>query len=391
MFRSSGISGLPRLSNPFATVSPAPFEPGESPILPYPNGWFAMGPTEDLRPGAVLRRRFMGKDIVLYRTRSGLLRATRPYCPHLGAHFGVGGKVDGENLVCPFHAFAFGPTGECVKTGTGDPPPKIRLSTLPTREVNGLMLVWHHSDGISPSWEVEPVDLTGFPKPSLYTFTLHDHPQDVMENSIDTAHLPVVHGANYVLSRPPDFSDTTAVVNVKTSVNKFTYGPLSRIAMEGEVYISGLGWFAGQAVLPELNTRISSWVLPTPIDPTHVILRLGLSVQLRADKSRPASPVGPAFNLLLSRMATRIAMPYLVFDVKNDFPIWQNKTYKSRPRLVKGDGPIMAYRRWAKQFYNIAQYNAALATEHEQSDTEFLREPSDRPETIGKARAGDIT
>ncbi|MGX1773728.1 Rieske 2Fe-2S domain-containing protein [Nocardia brasiliensis] len=322
-----------------------------------------MGLSTELRPGAVQRRRFMGKDIVLYRTRSGLLRATHPYCPHLGAHFGVGGKVDGEDLVCPFHAFAFAPSGECVRTGTGDPPPKVRLSTLPTREVNGLMVVWHHREGGLPNWEVTPVDMAGFPTPSLYTFTLRDHPQDIMENSIDTAHLPVVHGADYAITRPPDFSGRTAVVNVKTSVNKHTYGPLSRVEMVGELFISGLGWFAGRALLPEWNTRINSWVLPTPIDPTHLTLRLMLSVQVHAEKRRTVPKLGPAFDTAMSRLVTRIAMPYLILDVKNDFPIWQNKTYKSRPRLVKGDGPIMAYRRWAKQFYDATEYNAALGAE----------------------------
>ncbi|WP_425436809.1 Rieske 2Fe-2S domain-containing protein [Mycobacterium rhizamassiliense] len=42
----------------------------------------------------------------MYRTKSGLARAIEAYCPHLGAHLGHGGKVLGDELHCPFHAFA---------------------------------------------------------------------------------------------------------------------------------------------------------------------------------------------------------------------------------------------------------------------------------------------
>ena len=62
----------------------------------YPDGWFAVAFADELRPGQVLRRRFMGEDVVVYRTSGGVLRAVEPYCPHLGAHLGYGGRVEGE-------------------------------------------------------------------------------------------------------------------------------------------------------------------------------------------------------------------------------------------------------------------------------------------------------
>lgn len=45
------------------------------------------------------------------------------YCPHLGAHLGIGGTVEGETLRCPFHAFRFDTGGVCVATGYGTKPP----------------------------------------------------------------------------------------------------------------------------------------------------------------------------------------------------------------------------------------------------------------------------
>ncbi len=44
-----------------------------------------------------------GVDLVLFRTESGKAVGTDPYCPHLGAHLGYGGQIEGETIRCPFH------------------------------------------------------------------------------------------------------------------------------------------------------------------------------------------------------------------------------------------------------------------------------------------------
>jgi cholesterol 7-desaturase len=114
------------------------------PLPPYPTGWYAVGLASELSPGAVLSRPFMGGELVVYRTRSGEVRAVPPYCPHLGAHLGHGGRVDGELLICPFHGFAYDTSGACVRTGYGTrPPARARLEPRPLRESSGLLLVWH--------------------------------------------------------------------------------------------------------------------------------------------------------------------------------------------------------------------------------------------------------
>ncbi|MGW2323696.1 Rieske (2Fe-2S) protein [Streptomyces sp. NPDC001155] len=124
---------LPTSRGPHAAVD----EPGRH--LPYPSGWFCLARSRELAPGNVLTRRFMDEDVVLYRTRDGRPRAVHPYCPHLGAHLGAGGTVEGQNLVCPFHRFAFAPDGTCVGTPDG-PPPRARLQHHTISERNGLPL-----------------------------------------------------------------------------------------------------------------------------------------------------------------------------------------------------------------------------------------------------------
>lgn len=64
--------------------------------LPYPNGWFALCPSSQLKRGQLLSVPFMGNELLVYRTQSGQVRVTEPYCPHLGAHLGYGGQSAGR-------------------------------------------------------------------------------------------------------------------------------------------------------------------------------------------------------------------------------------------------------------------------------------------------------
>ena len=51
--------------------------------------------------------------------------------------------------------------------------------------------------------------------------------------------------------------------------------------------------------------------------------------------------------------------------IYHDIPIWNHKIYKERPLLVQGDGRIMEYRRWARQFYSLPVGEGADASGEE--------------------------
>lgn len=60
-------------------------------------------------------------------------------------------------------------------------------------------------------------------------------------------------------------------------------------------------------------------------------------------------------KLLPSRIATRWLVSKAIQEgrrtIEQDIPIWEHKRYRDRPSLSEGDGPIMQYRQWARQFY----------------------------------------
>ncbi|MFT2016468.1 Rieske 2Fe-2S domain-containing protein [Streptomyces sp. 796.1] len=331
----------------FRRLGPARAE--RTPRLPYPDGWFALGTSAEVGRGAVVTRRLMGDDVVLYRTRSGRLCAVRPFCPHLGAHLGHGGTVRGEDLVCPFHHFAFAPDGGCVATGYGSaPPPKARLGTLHCREVDGLVYVWRHAGDAPPSWEVEPWPAdAAYPKPYGKWHLLRDHPQDVMENIVDFGHLTPVHGTVGDVLDEPSFD----AESFRTRFRILPAGGggaawVSGAAPELSVRVQGLGIVYTAVEVPKIGCHIRTVLTATPVSPTHV--EMYVSGTLRVDRFG-AGPAARALTSALSRPLAWVGS----FDFSKDFPVWAHKAYLERPRLAKGDGPIMNYRRWARQFYSV--------------------------------------
>jgi nitrite reductase/ring-hydroxylating ferredoxin subunit len=92
-----------------ATLDPSEREFGPSGIslstYRFPTGWFIVGFASDLAPGQVKRVHYFGEELVLFRTASGRVSVLDAYCLHLGANMGVGGTVEGEHIVCPWHGW----------------------------------------------------------------------------------------------------------------------------------------------------------------------------------------------------------------------------------------------------------------------------------------------
>ncbi len=57
----------------------------------------------------------------MFRDEEGKSHVVDAYCPHLGANLAVGGKVVGNCIECPFHAWRFrGEDGKCVHIPAAD-------------------------------------------------------------------------------------------------------------------------------------------------------------------------------------------------------------------------------------------------------------------------------
>ena len=319
-------------------------------LPPFPNGWYALAFSHELKRGDVRPLTFAGREIVLYRTASGVAAAADAYCPHLGAHLGYGGTVHGECIRCPFHGFRYDLDGDCtlVPYGTKSPP-LARLPMLHVRESQGVVIAWHDGDDGAPAWAPPPLDTRGWSPLITKEWSLRGHPQETTENSVDFGHFSQIHG----------------YTNVETLSDAAVDGPYlpARYAMtrpkgllgkpvrtEFEVHVWGLGYSRVEIRVPAFALRGRMFVLATPVDGTHIRLRVAFS--LHGDVDGRAVPAlrfvpQPIVNQIVARMTLRGAAQ----DVEQDFVIWNNKRYVQPPILAAGDGPVGRYRHWARQFY----------------------------------------
>ncbi|MFD8596012.1 aromatic ring-hydroxylating dioxygenase subunit alpha [Kitasatospora sp. NPDC059646] len=320
---------------------------GDGPALPTPSGWFCLALSGELRRGAVLTRRFATEDVVLYRTRRGEVRATRPYCPHMGAHLGVGGTVEGDTLVCPFHRFAFGADGGCVSDPDG-----VLLRTgvahLPVLERNGFLYVWHGHDDEPPGWELPALPGPEVRPTAHWAVETDTHPQEVVENVTDFRHLGTLHRLAVRQMTPAAADGPYLRTNLRSVAGRIPF--FGTLSWEKSTLMAGLGWTLTQLELPRFGMAVHLWGLPTPIGPWRTVLRVAAACEI-TDPERVPGPDLPAVRAALTRTVARSTLRMTARIIRQDVPIWNHKRYEPRPRLAAGDQSVGIYRHWVRQFY----------------------------------------
>ena len=169
---------------------------------PFPEGWYFIASRQALIKAKLIRKTWMGEDIVAWCDESGRVCVAEAFCPHVGADLGpaAGGRICGGRLVCPFHGYEYDATGQCVATPFADPPKTAKLRVFQTQEVLGLVFAWWGIEGRAPQWSL-PADSqeeAGWSDFEIKTIRFPGHPQETTENSVDLGHLRYVHGYDNV-------------------------------------------------------------------------------------------------------------------------------------------------------------------------------------------------
>lgn len=306
------------------------------PFSRYPNGWFQIAYSDELEKGQVVPLRYFGKDLVLFRTEGGEAQLLDAYCPHLGAHLGHGGKVAGDCVRCPFHAWEFNGKGECTTIPYAQKiPPKAKIQPWLLREVNGMIMTHHHAGGEAPTWE--PIEAPEYTSDEWVRYErrgwkIKTHNQEMAENAVDIAHFHHLHGTLEIPTTQAEIQGHVLHVISNTLMKT----PMGKTSGSVEVHAHGFGYTLTRFKGIVETLLISS---ATTIDEDYVDVRFGFYLKKLAHKDVTVS-VGRAFVAEIDR------------QLQQDIPIWENKIYVSPPLLSDVDGPIGLFRKWSKQFYS---------------------------------------
>ncbi len=298
-------------------------QPGGRFPFPIPNGWFIVARADELAPGEVMPLYCFGRDLVIFRTADGTPRVLDAHCPHLGAHLGVGGVVEGECIRCPFHGWAFdGASGTCVEVPYDDVdfiPQRARTHSYPTLERNRMIWAWHHLEGDAPFYDVPAVP--EFDDPDWLPMVVREFPiatccQEMAENNYDTVHFQFVHG-------------TEAIPAQEDLIDGYYKRSTS---YEGAFVREGFGLGLGVLRFAGYTTFLSN---TTPIDAENLLVRWLFT----APRENGPDAALEAANQFCE-------------GVSQDIPIWENKIYQDPPLLRPMEKAVAEHRRWSAQFYS---------------------------------------
>lgn len=269
-----------------------------------------------------------------------------------------------------------------------------------SEEVNYAVYVWFHSEGAPPSWRIPimvPTDSEGKELPLVYhgkhTFDTACHIQEITENGVDYAHFDTLHakfsmydlisfgqGWNPISWQPRDIksklkakaANVNSIKDAKVSPNSVTTSTGGKITdLEDLVDESKVEVVDEKHIV---DIEVESWLIAfnrfqfgkarakaqmVGMGNVFINLILPFGGQLTVIQSIVA--VAPNLQLItlslyasprVPKFVSKLFMAFTDTSLSKDIKIWNEKTLLVKPLLVKNDGPIGQFRRWAKQFYS---------------------------------------
>jgi phenylpropionate dioxygenase-like ring-hydroxylating dioxygenase large terminal subunit len=179
----------------------------------FKNFWYAVEFSTDLEVGKPKKVKILGQQLVLYRKNSDhSVVAMSDLCVHRGAALS-GGTVKDDCIVCPYHGWEYDPDGVVTKVPAQPEkgiPRKARIDSYPTQEK--YMFIWVYM-GDLPEEERPPIpDWSDIDDTETYravtgSFLWNSNYERILENGIDVAHTPFVHGGVFGNPEKPEVPD----------------------------------------------------------------------------------------------------------------------------------------------------------------------------------------
>ncbi len=305
----------------------------------FPFGWYPFMLARDLAVGEVKPARYFGRDLAFWRGEDGQVRMLDAYCKHLGAHMGHGGKVSGNLLECPFHAWRYDGDEGTVKEipyARAVPPQVKRKCTRSwhIREANQWLWVWYHPEDAAPLYEVVELPETSDPAWTPFDFAewkVFGSLQNMAENGVDFAHFKYIHGTAEVPEAELSWGewDRQGIVRAKMGTPKGV--------VDGAITSNSMG--PGQAWVRFTGiceTLLVACIIPVELDLLQVVY---CYTQPRAQAEGPAAGVARAIIRDVNK------------QLDQDKVVWDRMRFEPNPIICDGDGPIPQFRKFYSRFY----------------------------------------
>lgn len=230
--------------------------------------WLPVGVVSELtaeNPTQIVR--ILGETLVLFRDKSGRVGLLEDRCPHRGASLCYG-RVEARGISCPYHGWLFDTKGNCLETPAEPAESKFRLTVrqraYPVQPLVGLYWaymgpgeaplmpkfdIWFRKDGRRKIFVQPQLDCNWF---------------QAMENSVDPAHLQILHQETANRGRP--VKDTTR--GLTDDVASFDFYETFYGIMKRRTYKNGM-IDEHPLIFPNILRQGNVGQIRVPMDDTH--------------------------------------------------------------------------------------------------------------------------
>jgi 5,5'-dehydrodivanillate O-demethylase oxygenase subunit len=230
--------------------------------------WFPVGVASELtaeNPTQIVR--ILGETLVLFRDKKGRIGLLEDRCSHRGASLCYG-RVEERGIACPYHGFLYDTKGACLETPAEPAESKFHLTVkqkaYPVQELVGLY--WAYM-GPQPIPVIPNFDIL-FRKDGHRKIFIQ--PQldcnwfQAMENSMDPAHLQILH--QDTANRGRTIQNTTR--GLTDDVQEFDFYETSYGLMKRRTYKNGMV-DEHPVIFPNILRQGNVGQIRVPMDDTH--------------------------------------------------------------------------------------------------------------------------
>ncbi len=258
---------LPREENELLTKV-GPGTPGGELLRRY---WHPIAVAKELTEAEPTKFvRVLGEDLVLFRDKSGRLGLLADRCSHRGVSL-VYGRVEERGIACAYHGWLYDTQGNCLECPAEPAASKFHLTVkhkaYPVQE--HVNLIWAYM-GPAPAPMLTHYD-TLFRKDGHRKIVVH--PQldcnwfQAMENSVDPAHLQILHQEFYGRGeRQPPSTTRGFTEDVASSEFYLT----DHGVMKKRTYVNG-NVDEHPLLFPTILRQGPSTQIRTPVDDEHTL------------------------------------------------------------------------------------------------------------------------
>ena len=159
------------------------------------NCWYVAAWCDEVAGDALLSRKILGEQILLFRKESGGAAALLDRCSHRFAPLSVG-RREGDCVRCMYHGLVFDGAGRCVsEPGRTRPSPGTNVRSYPLVERDRMIWLWMGDPALADPalipdchWQDDPAWR------SIPAYIHYDADYRlIMDNQLDFSHLSFVH------------------------------------------------------------------------------------------------------------------------------------------------------------------------------------------------------